>query len=424
MESRQLFTDRPSSGTRIRLRRSRPLPLAIASIVLPGSGHFFLGRVPLATALLLTALLAPPAAIAARTLLDPPWNNVGWLIGRLAVLAAVFAVWDAPVRALEKAARRRERGLSPRWAAYLNATGYGLAQLRLGDKGLGILAILAGGGAHIALVLFAPGFLRWTAELIPLALAVWGYRNAEEFGTPRIVSTEFGESARPAPGLAPVGGLAKGRGEHDPLPLPTWWLSTTAAVALVWVLIAGFLWTTHGLWLGATRVDVRSVVQMEPYYRNPAYDLALEMHAPGWSFRAAPEHTFVVAQHPAERTQVQLGLRPRVPWWDDPVDAAATELELIAREGLALTVVEEGESNLAGRTAYRVRGRGLRDGALREVELRLLPIGHRRYVLRMEWDPEHGDFARAELRGLMEDLRIEGKGGTPTGDAPASQIAR
>lgn len=420
MESRQLFSQRAPGDARVRLRRSRSLPVLIASILLPGSGHFFLRQPGLAIALLLFALLAPATAIVARALLDPPWNQVGWLIGRIAVLSAVFAVWDAPLRTLERAARRPERGLAPRLAAYSNAVGYGLAQLRMGEKGLGALAIVAGGGAHVALVLFAPGALRWAGELLPLALAWWGYRAAEDHAAPRMISTNFDDLDHPGPARR----IEQKVEPQKPLPVPTWWHSSTAAVAMVWLIAASFGWTTQGLWIGATRVDTERVVQMEPYYRNPDYGIELEMHAPGWSFRAAPEHAFVLAHHAAETAQLQLLLRPRLPWWDDPVAAADAELEGLAREGLALVVSEADTATLAGRPAYRVRGRGIRDGAARQVELRMLPLGHRRYVLRMEWDPDRTEFAHAELRGLLAGLQIEGAGGEPTFEPTPAPPAR
>lgn len=400
MESRHLFEAQRPRSAPARRPGVPALVLAIVSSLLPGSGHFCLGERRLAVAILGLVLLAPPAALLLRSLAPEPFGHAAWLLGRLAVLSAIFAVWDAPARAFETARRTRDGDTGPRMAAWLNAMGFGAGHLRLGERGSGLVATLLGGGIFLAVVLFAPAPLRWMSEVLPLALALWGYRTADFVGTGRRVSTDLGELDRS--GMVPPNPAAR-------IAMPQWWIPATISAALVWTLLGGFAWHTQSLWRAAERVDTRAAIQMEPYYRNPTYGLAVEMHATGWTFRSPGDDAFLFAQHPGEATQVHLALRPRLPWWDDDERAAARELDVLAGDGFAVQVLDSGASTLAGRPAHRVRGRGLRGGDPREVELRMMAVGHRRYVLRVEWDPTHTDFAQAELRGLLGKLQIEGR---------------
>ena len=380
--SRRPSSGRPGPARLVRRHHRHALLVALASIALPGSGHVVLGAGARAVGLLAVVVLAPVAAVLLRQVLPGVIDELSWLVGRLAVVAAVYAVVDAPMRVLETAARVPRRDRDARLAAALNAATWGGGHLRLGETATGITALVMGLVLQGLLLFLGPDPLRWASELIPLGLAVWAYRSARE-----------------------IGGTRRG-GPEKSVAMPTWLPSTALALSLVWTLAAGLIWSTQSRWLDARRVDRSAAVQVEPYYRNPVYGVEVEMPTPGWTFRSTGPHTLLRAFHPGGETEVELLLRPRVPWWDDPDAALLREFEELEARGLRLDPTGDGTSVWAERTARRVYANAARGSEALGVQILLLEDGHRRWVLRATYERDHADFARPAIDALVRTSRI------------------
>jgi hypothetical protein len=382
MESRDLF-ERPSRAVRPR----KPIAvITAASVLLPGTGHLLLGSGRTAAWLLGLVVLCPPLALALRGALPEDFAPLAWLVGRVGVWSALFAVLDAPLRAREpRWAARRSFQVPPRSAAFLNLVGFGLGHWRMDEKPAAGVAFVAGAIAHVGLLLWLPDAFVFLAEIVPLALALWGWRLAVAIGRRR------DDEVRPA------------------ALLPSWLVPAQAVVATLIVAGGLFAWIVHGHWLEARAVDASRAVAMEPYYRNPAYGLDLEMRAPGWSFRDPAPDCFVEARHAAERCRLRVTLSPRLPGRDGDGVVRSRVHEVLARDGLvpvetALTTVDVG-----GTPVHRAHGvaRDV-DGDEREFVAVSYPHGFRRYLLQMDWSPAHAEFGAAEWDFVLNGLNIEG----------------
>lgn len=382
MESRDLF-ERPSRAVRPR----KPISLiAAASALLPGSGHLLLGSGRMGAWLLALVVGCPSLAVALRGVLPEDFASLAWLVGRVGIWSALFAVVDAPLRAREpRWAARRPFQVPPRSAAFLNLVGFGLGHWRMDEKPAAGVAFAAGVIGHVGLLLWLPASLVFLAEVVPLGLALWGWRLALVIGRRR-----DGE-ARPAARL------------------PSW-LVPAQAVVMALILAGGlFAWIVHGHWLEARTVDASRAVAMEPYYRNPTYGLDLEMRAPGWSFREPLPGDFVDARHAAERCRLRVTLSPRLPGRDGSDVVRSRVLEVLARDGLVPVDMVLSTIDVGGTAVHRARGVARNpDDAVREFVTVSYPHGLRRYLLQMDWAPAHAEFGAAEWDFVLNGLTIEG----------------
>lgn len=393
MDSTQVFE------TPTRKRPQRPQraigPLFAVSVLLVGCGHFLLRRWATASALLLLMSVGSVgAAFAGFFGIDP----VGWLAGRLAIYAMLFSMLDPAWTALESQSGRRA-AVSPRGAALGALLAYGLPWLQLGDRGLGAVLLLVGGAAHVGLCwLGAPW--TWLSEGLLWVLAFFAYRRAEEETcAPETVSTELGG----------LGGERKAQRGNTPRAAapPHWLLPATLGVCglLAIFSVGGRVASNH--WLAQMQVDTERAISVEPYYRNAAYGLALEMDTPGWAFRSSTPDRFVQARHLGDGTQLWLGLRPRVPGFDNDTTALARELG--SAMGYALQTSAEYPRSLGGLPGSALHARGSHGGQRVEVRVVTAAKGWRRYVLWYEWNPDHAEFAEEEFAAILAHLSLEGR---------------
>ncbi len=382
MESRDLF-ERPSRAVRPR----KPIALiTAASILLPGSGHLLLGAGRAGAWLLGLVVVCPPLAVALRGLLPADFASLAWIVGRVGIWSALFAVLDAPLRAREpRWATRRPFQVPPRSAAFLNLVGFGLGHWRMDEKPAAGMAFVVGAITHVGLLLWLPDAFVFLSEIVPLALAVWGWRLALVIGRRR------DDDVRPA------------------AMLPSWLVPAQVVVAALVVAGGLFAWIVHGHWLEARAVDTSSAVAMEPYYRNPAYGLDLEMRAPGWSFRDPAPDCFVEARHAAERCRLRATLSPRLPGRDGDDVVRSGLREALARDGLVPDDMALVTVDIGGTEVHRAHGVARdADGDVREFVAVSYPHGFRRYLLQMDWAPTHAEFGAAEWDFVLNGLRIEG----------------
>jgi hypothetical protein len=261
-------------------------------------------------------------------------------------------------------------------------------------------ALLVGGGAiHVGLCwLGAPW--TWFSEALLWALAFFAYRRAEEeISAPETVSTELGG----------LGGDRKAPRDRTPrtAAAPRWLLPATLGVCglLAVFSLGSRIAATH--WLAQMEVDTERAISVEPYYRNASYGLALEMYTPGWTFRPPTPDRFVQAQHLGDGTQLWLGLRPRVPGFDDDTTALARELGLAL--GYALQAGAEYPRSLGGLPGSALHARGSHGGQPVEVRVVTAAKGWRRYVLWCEWNPDYAEFAEEEFAAILAHLSLEGR---------------
>lgn len=389
MRSQEIF-ERPARAARPR----RPVgPIAVLSLILPGSGHVLLGRVRTGFTLLGVALLTVPAAVVVRGLLPEVVAPLAWGLGRLGILAALFAMIDAPL--LARQARSADAGrttLPPREAAGWNAAFYGAGFLKLDERANGWLAVVFGGLAHVGLVLWLPPTLTVLAELVPLALALGGYRLAEEIAgrRDRVLAEDDSLGLR-----RPVA------------PLPAWLPPAQAFMVGLVTLTAVGTWIAHAAWLDTRTVDRREAIAQEPFYRNPTYGLQLEMRTPGWTFRQDDPSLFVDAIHIGARSRLQVRLMPRIPGRDGLALAEAAFTESLAASGLSVRSVTAEAFDRGSVRAIRLRGQAVRDGRARDVAGLCTEQGFRRYLLHMEWDADDAGFGVAEWDFVLNGLTIE-----------------
>ena len=378
MRSQTLFSQSPKA-----VRPRRPVALmALLSCFLPGSGHVLLGETRLGLVLFGVSVLALPVSVLTRNVLPPVVADLAWLVGRVGVLTALFALIDAPLRAREPSWSRSERArLQPRFAAYLDAVGYGVGHWRMHEKPAAWIAFVVGGALHVGLVLFLPVGLTLLAETVPLLLAWWAYRSARSVGGRR------GDESRP---LAWI---------------PAWIVPVQATFASIIVIGSVVVWIGHYHWLAARTVDRSAAVALEPYYRNPEYGVQLEMRAPGWSFREIRPDQFFDARHPAELTRLEFALVPRVPGRDGVESAETSMASSLERSGAS---IHEVSTSIVSEDAVQVRGTFLRGDRPFEFAGLCVDRGFRRYLLRMEWESEHAEFAWAEWDFALNGLTIEG----------------
>ena len=390
MRSTDLF-ERPSRAVKPR----KPIGLvAILSLILPGTGHVLLGRAGLGLALLTFAVLAVPASILARSVLPETAAPLAWLVGRLGVLAALFSVLDAPARAREpKWSPVARNAIPPRHAAAWNAAFYGVGLWKLDERASAWIAILFGGAAHVGLVLWLPANLTLLAELVPLGAAFWGYRLAEEIGAQRGRVLADDDDPTDEPKRRPLA------------PLPGWVVPTQAFVVTLLVVSGVVVWISHAQWLSARAVDRGQAVAQEPFYRNPAYGLELEMGSPGWTFREDDPALFLDAVHIGHKSRFQVRLQPRIPGRDGPAIARSALREALEENGLAVLSLHA--ESVDGEAMVRLYGRAVRGSQAREVAGLCAVQGFRRYLIHMEWDPDHADFGSAEWNRVVAGLRIE-----------------
>lgn len=389
MRSRDIF-ERPSKAVKPR----KPIGLVgVMSLILPGSGHLLLGRSTEGLGLMVAALLALPASVAVRTFAPDLVAPLGWMLGRLGVIAAIYAVIDAPLRAREPRWRPTTRfAIPPRSAAAWNFAFYGVGHWKMDERIGAWTGFSAGAAAHIALVLFLPSGATIFAEVIPALLAAWAYHQANEIGSQRksLLSDDDsgpGESVRP---LAP---------------LPNWLLPTQAFFVAALVASGVLLWIAHTHWLSSRTIDRSLAVVQEPFYRNPAYGLQLEMRAPGWSFRQDHPELFLEAVHIGARSRLRVQLAPRVPGVEGAASAETMFRETLIASGLRVqsVAIEPVAGDLA---AYRLFATAMRKSQAREVAGLVYDQGFRRYLLHMEWAPDHADFGVAEWDYVLNGLTI------------------
>lgn len=393
MRSRDIF-ERPSRAVKPR----KPIGLvAVLSAILPGTGHVLLGRGALGLGLLAAALLAIPASIAARTLAPELFAPLAWLVGRLGVVAAIFAVADAPLTAREPRWRPRSAAqLPPREAAAWNYAFYGVGLAKMKETGSAWIAILAGGAAHVGLVLFLPSPWTFVAEIVPALLAFWAYRQAEEINSQRTaLHADDDEDPMARPKARPVA------------PMPAWVVPVQAFMATALVASGLIVWIAHTHWLSNRAIDRSFAVVQEPFYQNPAYGLQLEMRAPGWTFREDEPGLFFDALHIGEKSRFQIRLAPRIPGLDGQGPAEELFLESLSDSGLRVLSVDSEPADVRGLPAYRLHAVATRNGVGRDVAGLVYESGFRRYLLHMEWQQDHAGFGVAEWDFVLNGLTIE-----------------
>jgi len=394
MRSRDIF-EQPSRAVKPR----KPIGLvAVLSLILPGSGHLLLGRSRLGAGLMVAALLAIPASVAARTFAPESVAPLAWLIGRLGLLAALFAVIDAPLVAREPRWRPvADHAMPPRQAAALNFAFYGVGHWKLDERPGAWAGFLVGLPAHLALILFLP--FGWTilAELVPLAFGAWAYHQATEIGSQRraLDFEAVDEDSGPKRTVRPVASL------------PGWIAPMQAAFAGVLIASGVVLWLAHTSWLSNRSIDRSLAVVQEPFYRNPAYGLQLEMRAPGWTFRQDDPALFLEAIHIGQKSRLRFQLAPRIPGFDDTASAETLFREALLQSGLAVRSVSAETDDDGILPAVRFYGTAMRGSLGREVTGVIFERGFRRYLLTMEWGPDHAEFGVGEWDHLLSHLQVE-----------------
>ena len=390
MRSHDIF-ERSSRAVKPR----KPLPLvAAASLILPGSGHLLLGRSRQGFGLLAATVVAAIGALAARTFAPDVVAPAAWLIGRLGVLAAVFAVVDAPLLAREPRWKRTERfAIPPRQAAAWNYAFYGVGHAKMDEKAAAWTAILLGGAAHVALLFVLPSHLVVLAELVPLALAAWGFRHATVLGSQR--RAVFDEPDDDVPGL-----------KTAPIAVLPGWMPLVQGVAVAVLIATGIAaWSAHGAWLDARSVDREQALAHEPFYRNPAYGLQLEMRAPGWTFRQDDPALFLEAVHIGEKSRMEVRLLPRLPGGDRAQNARKAFIDALFASGLEVTTADASIES-GPLSTVRLAATGTRNGQAREVAGIAYDHRFERFLLHMEWDRDHADFSVAEWDFVLNGLTI------------------
>lgn len=400
MQSRKLF-----DGNRLdRPRRQKSvLRVLVVSILAPGVGHFLVGRSRTAAILLATMCLAAVAGTVASFLEIP---GAPWLIGRLGLILVLFSIADATFLRVEandgRSWGRRDR---PRLAAALDLMGYGVSAWRRGHKGLAGLAFVFGGIVHIFLgSQNLP--LRVLSEILVLAWAFYSWRTAKEEAALQHVhvKTDFDQF------------LEKDRDEDEAPPeppkpprdqTPAWVLPTLSA--LVGLAVLGMI----GMYAVASnieeslKIDRTRVLSMEPFFRNTEYGVALEMNAPGWTFLTPTEDQILAARHVSQGVNLHLSVQPRMPFFTDDRTSALGAMAEAVLHGTLLNAVEERSCEVGGRPGYylRAEGRHGRDPVVAEIWT--TGKGWREYVLWIEYDPRHDEFAAQEASFLLDHLSIE-----------------
>ena len=369
-----------------RHRTARPLWLVagLASI-LPGGGHFALGKTQEGLRLLVAATTLGLAGSAAAYL---DREHLTWLLLRAGLVVYLYSVVDACLRNYELADGREARAPRPRAVALLNLLGYGLGYWQL-DLRLFAAVAVAGGVALHGWLASQHLLLRVLMELGLLAAAWHAHR----------------EATLRQPRRAPAG-VAERTHRRDSR--PEWLLHALAGFALLhFGLLAFALHATQQL-EAALRVDQTHALAVEPYYRNTDYGVQVELNAPGWTFSTVAPDEFLRARHISRDAEFSLRSGPRFLGLPSPALQAQAALAELQLSGFALGPVLEEPAHLAGLKGVRLSADGVRGNRRRKVEILAAGKGWRNYVLSYEWGSDNAKFGAAELEYLLTKLDLTG----------------
>jgi hypothetical protein len=383
MESINLFEQK-----KIRVeKRSRPLWLILAiSAILPGLGHFLLGKKHVGIGILSASVLATVLGSYAQS---HSVAYVLWIALRAGFALGLFAVIDASLLCVELAdGRHKDYPVRPRLAAFMSLVTYGGGFWLMELKGLAATALVAGVLLHL---LLAP--LHWTlaviAELALAAFAVQTYRMALARRAPKPSRRLVEQVATRAPDTTPA------------WMIPGFVISTAVTVValLTTLLVARALDK-------ATDVRQQGAVAMEPYYRNPNYGLSMELKSPGWKFDEPAPDEFVTARHVGEDAAARLAVRPRLPLLGNSRHQAEAVLRQAREGGYQLRVEGGTPCQMGTLNGYELRARGTHLGKMRNVRIVSAGSGWREYVLWFEWGDKQQEFAQHELDYVLRHVQV------------------
>jgi len=366
--------------------RRSPLLTAFIGHLLPGIGHVYVGKTRFG--FLLLAANVGLGGIAAG-LLETEQYHLWWVFLRAATLTYLFSVLDAAFLATELPdGRVNPRTTRPRVAALLNLTTYGVGYWLLDRRpfaavawAFGILAHLWAGSLHIGFLLGAEAVL---------ALSAWhAWKCARDDNAPRR-----------RPGLGERVEIVRDT-------TPGWVMPTLGTFAVLSLLFTAVAASGYRIVMESLEVDQSTALAVEPYYRNSAYGVSLEMNAPGWNFRDAAPNEFVTASHVAEDVSARLSVFPRVPLFLKSERVAREVIDKSLLFGYALTPTEGEPVKLGKLNGYQLMAQGTYAGQEpREVFVLAVEKGFQSYVLWFEWEPGHAGFAQTELAYLLGTLTI------------------
>lgn len=370
-------------------RETRPLWLVLMlASLLPGLGHFLLGRSREGAALLLSFIAAQ---IAAGVALGLEISILDWAGIRAITLIYLFGVVDAALLCAELRDRREGPDPRPRVTGFGNLLFYGVGYWQTDRRGIAVVAMafgvvvhILGGSIHLLVQL--------VTELGVLALAYHGYQVGLEDANLHNRSTdELGQRRRVADTT------------------PGWLMPTLMGFCVVQIALVAFASIASSGLVAAMEVDQSKSLVVQPYYRNSEYGVELEMNAPGWSFTDTLPHEFVSARHVSEGSAMRLLMRPRFLGFPDSQTYAYLVLGESIENGYSLYESSSGPTRLGGARGWRLRAAGQRKGRPLEVEILTVGKGFRQYILWFEWDPRNAEFGQGELNHLLAGLELEGR---------------
>lgn len=369
--------------------RRSPLLTAFISHLLPGIGHWYVGKTRFGILLFVANALLGGAAAG---LLETEQYHLWWVFLRATTFVYLFAVLDAAFLAAELPdGRVNPRNIRPRVAALFNLTAYGVGYWLLDRRplaamawGLGILGHLWLGSLHI-------GFLMG-AEVLFAAAAWHAWKCARQDNTPRV-----------KPGLGERVQVVRDS-------TPGWMMPTLGTFAVLTVLFTAIGASGYRIVMESMDVDQSTALAVEPYYRNSGYGVSLEMNAPGWNFRDAAPNEFLTASHVAEDVSARLSVFPRVPGFLKSERIAREVVDKSLMFGYALTAQEGEPMKLGDLNGYQILAQGTYAASEpRQVFVLAVEKGFQAYVLWFEWAPGHQEFAQTELAYLLGTLTIAGE---------------
>lgn len=370
--------------------RPRSLPLILAaSALVPGLGHFLLGKKP--TLYWLTGAQAVVQVLAALARLHLIPGLLYWPSVRAAFAISAFAIIDAGLLCVEMGdGRHRPFPVRARMVGFLSLTTYGGGFWAMERRLWAAAALIAGLVLHGLLGALHP-LLRMLTEVIVGAFAVWTYRLAwrAQAAKPTRKIVEAAPRLRDStPAWATPGALV------------------VSALAVVGAIATGMVGST----LKAARaVRQEGAIAVEPYYRNPNYGVSLELGSPGWTFDEPRPEEFVVARHLAEDITVRLASHSRVPLLDSPQELAAQALEAARDAGYRLDVEGGAARRVAGLGAWELQASGTLEGEPRKVLLVAVVDRWQGYTLWFEWGEREQAFAQHEVEFVLSHVQFRSR---------------
>ncbi len=359
--------------------------IMLTSLILPGLGHWLLGRGRLGLCLMLSLIPLQAGALAAGYFQLP---HLVWLATRLIAIVFCYAVIDASLTRCEIADRRPQADPSARFVAFLNLCFYGAGYWMIDLK-----------VPAIAVILLALPLHGWIAGnnllltiLVEVVVALWAVHGMYE---------------------------ANRRGQTGPTRKLQFATSKPADTTPSWLipgltahtgLMVGLVLATLGLGtvvMETMQVDQSTAVSVEPYYKNPAYGVNVEMNAPGWTFRTAADNELVVAQHLSEDSIMRLSMQPRLPGIMSNEDFAFAALAEASARGYNVTPHKSETRSISSLEGQHLTASAIYRNEVREINVITAGKGMRQYVLWFEWGIDHERFARREMEYLLTRMEVD-----------------